>query len=73
MMRQLIVINKKSPGFRHARPVKIALTDHDGNPDQLVPSAVECYTPAPTFRNFLYRWGLCKCGEYALDWGTEYD
>lgn len=72
-LRQMIKLDSKFNGFRHAHPVKIALTDHDGDPDLLVQSSTDCYTPAPTFRNFLYRYGMCKCEEYALDWGSEYD
>ncbi len=72
-MRQLIKVGPEFNGFRHAHPVKIALTDHDGRPDLLVPSGVECYTPTPIWRNFLYRYGLCKCGDFAIDWGSAYD
>ncbi len=72
-MRQLIKVGREFRGFRHAHPVKIALTDHDGDPSKLVSSGVECYTPAPTWRNFLYRYQLCECGDVALDWGSAYD
>lgn len=73
-MRQLITIGKKFNGFRHAHPVKMMLTDYDGSPEHpAVLSGTECYTPAPTWRNFLYRYRLCKCGDFALDWGSDYD
>ncbi len=72
-MRQIIKIGKEFGSFRHAHPVKMALTDHDGDPNLLVQSGVECFTQTPPWRNFLYRYGLCECGDFGIDWGTDYD
>lgn len=73
-MRQLIKIGKEFHSFRHAYPMKIMLTDHDGGPNHpAILSDVVCETPAPTWRNFLYRYGICECGDYTLDWGSDYD
>ena len=73
-MREMITIGKEFHSFRHAHPVKIMLTDYDGSLGHpAIPSGTECVTPAPTWQNFMYRYGLCKCGNFALDWGSDYD
>lgn len=55
--------------FRHTHQYYLALTDHDGSPDHPpILSGKICETAQPSFRNWLYRYGLCECGDFLLEW-----